>query len=162
MPLGEEAFGVFPDEVLKPSQARGVIYQRSRVPQQQRMQDMHVPMFSRTSRALQQGGEVVGVVVVTTAEGLQEAVASGAEHIEIQRHLDLTTLPLVNSMLLGEVPRTLKSIRVRCCVLSPSQLIARLTPCHTDPRAVDCGYRLPPTLLILCSFLMRTIAHLHA
>lgn len=63
-------------------------------------------------RRLQQVGEVT---VVTTAAALQEAVECGMPHIEIQSHLDLTTLDLASTFrLLGTIPPTVKSIRVRC------------------------------------------------
>ena len=67
-------------------------------------------------RALQQAGEVA---VVETAEALQEAVAAGKAHIEIRAHLDLTVLDLLDSYILGGVPETVKSIRVRCWFLPP-------------------------------------------
>lgn len=70
----------------------------------------------QSSRALQQEAvqNEVNVSIVMTAEDLQMAFKSGAAHVEIRAHLDLTTLPLVNSMLLGEVPSTMKTVRV-CC-----------------------------------------------
>lgn len=63
-------------------------------------------------RALQQGGDVT---VVTTAAALQEVVAAGTPHIEIQAHIDLTTVEVVELtfLLLGEIPDSVKSIRVR-------------------------------------------------
>ena len=68
----------------------------------------------RLARGLQQDVEVV---VVTTAEQLQAAVVSGQPHIEIQDHVDLTTLEFpgeqLNDGLLGKVPPTVRSIRVR-------------------------------------------------
>ena len=68
-------------------------------------------------RALQQAGEVA---VVETAEALQEAVAAGKAHIEIRAHLDLTVLDLQYIYgMLGDVPETVKSIRVRCWFLPP-------------------------------------------
>eukprot|EP00892_Ulva_mutabilis_P004976 jgi/Ulvmu1/2850/UM145_0005.1 len=64
------------------------------------------------------------VTVVTTAVQLQAAVVSGAEHIEIRQHLDLTTLPILESncrrpieqddAILGAVPPSVKSIRGKC------------------------------------------------
>ena len=75
-------------------------------------------------RALQQAGEVA---VVETAEALQEAVAAGKAHIEIRAHLDLTVLDLPDGYyILGEIPRTVKSIRVRCCFfLAPATACIR-------------------------------------
>lgn len=62
------------------------------------------------------------VTVATTARQLQAAIASGAEHIEIRQHLDLTTLSILESdgnwpinqddAILGAVPPSVKSIRV--------------------------------------------------
>lgn len=88
---------------------------------------------SKTSRSLQQdpAASKAEVLIVTTAEGLQDAFKSSAAHIEIQAHLDLTTLPLVNSMVLGEAPGTLKTIRVR---LLNSLLSARV--CQGCPGAL--------------------------
>ena len=67
-------------------------------------------------RALQQAGEVA---VVETAEALQEAVVAGKAHIEIRAHLDLTVLDLIDGDILGDVPDTVRSIRVRCWFLPP-------------------------------------------
>lgn len=70
------------------------------------------------------------VTVVTTAAGLQTAVKAGKPHIEIQAHLDLTTLDTVTcdngACILGVgsngyIPSTVKSIRVRTCRLSTVQ-----------------------------------------
>lgn len=56
------------------------------------------------------------VLVVKTPKALQDAIASGEPHIEIQSHLDLTKLTLLegayNSAILGDIGETL-SIRVR-------------------------------------------------
>lgn len=61
--------------------------------------------------------------VVTTALGLQQAVLNGDPFIEIQDHLDLTSLDTVTcdeeNCLLGLpsssfIPSTVRSIRVRC------------------------------------------------
>jgi hypothetical protein len=56
--------------------------------------------------------------VVFTAEELQAAVQQGDAHIEVQAHLDLTGLELKDcgnnlKCILGQVPSTVKSIRVR-------------------------------------------------
>ena len=77
-------------------------------------------------RALQQAGEVA---VVETAKALQEAVAAGKAHIEIRAHLDLTVLDLTSDFfnLLGDVPETVRSIRVRCWFLPPRTS-------HSQPR----------------------------
>ena len=54
--------------------------------------------------------------MVESAEALQVAVVEGTPHIEIRAHLDLTTLELANQdAILGPVPSTVESIRVRCC-----------------------------------------------
>lgn len=60
------------------------------------------------------------VLAVFTPVELQEAIANGAPHIEIQQHMALSTLrlrALRNSELtavLGGVPSTVLSIQVRC------------------------------------------------
>lgn len=56
-------------------------------------------------------------VVVNTAADLQAAVKAGKPHVEIQDHIDLTTLDILTSedyldTLLGRPPPTMKSIRV--------------------------------------------------
>ena len=79
-------------------------------------------------RALQQAGEVA---VVETAEALQEAVAAGKAHIEIRAHLDLTVLDMIDGYILGDVPETVNSIRVRCWFLPPRTS-------HSQPRT--CAY----------------------
>ena len=81
-------------------------------------------------RALQQAGEVA---VVETAEALQEAVAAGKPHIEIRAHLDLTVLDKINAFaILGPIPETVKSIRVRCWFLPPRTS-------HSQPRTCACA-----------------------
>lgn len=60
-----------------------------------------------------QATEVTSVTPVKTALELQSAIAKGAKHIEIQEHLDLTDLQLVGDELLGTIPATVKTIRVR-------------------------------------------------
>lgn len=66
-------------------------------------------------RSLQQAGNVA---VVETAEALQEAVVAGMAHIEIRAHLDLTVLDAIEGWsvdrLLGEIPESVKIMRVRC------------------------------------------------
>lgn len=66
-------------------------------------------------------GDVIGdVTIVTSPLTLQEAIAAGAEHIEIRAHLDLTVLekpeqvaPASVTYILGTVTSSVKSIRVR-------------------------------------------------
>ena len=70
---------------------------------------------------LEQAGEVT---VVKTAEALQESVVAGMPHIEIHAHLDLAVLDFVQDAwnypsILGDIPKTVKSIRVRCCPPAP-------------------------------------------
>jgi hypothetical protein len=70
------------------------------------------------TRGLQGAPEVT---VVTTAEQLKGAVVAGKPYIEIQAHLNLTSMEFVDAnALLGSIPATVKSIRVRpvCCALS--------------------------------------------
>ena len=68
----------------------------------------------RVARGLQQAP---GVIAVTTAEQLQAAVVAGQPHIELRDHLDLSTLDfpgeVLQESLLGRVPPTVRSIRVR-------------------------------------------------
>lgn len=57
--------------------------------------------------------------IVTTPEQLLEAVQRGDEHIEVQKHLDLTGLAMQNcgggvNCILGAVPATVKTIRGDC------------------------------------------------
>ena len=58
------------------------------------------------------------MTVVRTAQALQEAVVAGMAHIEIQAHLNLAVLVLAEEetipRILGTIPRSVKSIRVRC------------------------------------------------
>ena len=51
-------------------------------------------------------------IVVNSAVQFAAAVASGAEHIELQSHLDLTSLELSGDTALGTLPSSIKSIRV--------------------------------------------------
>lgn len=55
--------------------------------------------------------------IVRSAEELQSAVITGKAHIQIREHLDLTVLDIIDSesfdCLLGKIPPTVKSIRVR-------------------------------------------------
>lgn len=53
------------------------------------------------------------VTVVNTAEELHQAVTRGDTHVEIQDHLVLTSLQPLPAGLLGYLPATVKSIRVR-------------------------------------------------
>ncbi|NJR41962.1 MAG: hypothetical protein HC767_04190 [Akkermansiaceae bacterium] len=69
-------------------------------------------MLSALVQAVGQA-EKAQVTVVKTASELLAAISGGSKHVEIQDHLDLTSLPLLNSMLLGKVPSSVKSIRVR-------------------------------------------------
>lgn len=74
------------------------------------------------------------VVTATTARQLQAAIVSGAEHIEIRQHLDLTTLSILESdgespvnqddAILGAVPSSVKSIRVRPLSAEPLAICA--------------------------------------
>lgn len=75
------------------------------------------------SRVLQQAASA-NVTVVTTAEKLMEAVDAGDPHIEIRAHLNLTTLDPIDTgdgeYLLGTIPSTVRSIRVRHLLLLPT------------------------------------------
>jgi hypothetical protein len=59
-----------------------------------------------------------GRTVVKTPQELQQAVQRGDVHIEVQEHLDLTGLEMIDcgggvNCLLGQVPKSVKTIRVR-------------------------------------------------
>lgn len=56
---------------------------------------------------------VGAVTVVTTAQQFKSAVVRGDEHIELQAHLDMSTVDPVDFRILGILPETVKSIRVR-------------------------------------------------
>lgn len=71
----------------------------------------HVTRPKETHRRLQDA-ETAEVTVVRTAEQLLDAFVNGAEHIQLQEHLDLTVLNVSPSFRLGPVPVTVKSIRV--------------------------------------------------
>lgn len=94
-------------------------------------------------RALKDGGGVAeggpeassNVTVVKTAQALQDAVMNGAEHIEVQAHLDLTTLKFADCCdLLGKVNQTVKSIRVRHLMLILSRVLFSISfsLCHSQ------------------------------
>lgn len=69
--------------------------------------------------------DTAAVTVVATAQELAEAASSGAEHIELRTHLDLSALNVGEDTILGFLPATVKSIRVWlpmpvsscCCML---------------------------------------------
>lgn len=66
--------------------------------------------------------------VVATVRTLLTAIEAGTPHIEVQAHLDLTSvlqrLHLAEDRIFGELPATVKSIRVRCCtVLKTAELM---------------------------------------
>lgn len=54
----------------------------------------------------------ITVTVVQTAQQLKDAVVRGDAHIEIQAHLDLSTIEPVDFRMLGVLPDTVKSIQV--------------------------------------------------
>lgn len=57
--------------------------------------------------------KAANLVIVSTAQELQDAVVLGAPHIQIRAHLDLANLSLLEVLLLGELPATVQSITVR-------------------------------------------------
>lgn len=71
-------------------------------------------------RRLMQGtaGEE-GLTVVTTAQELADAASSGAQHIKLRSHLDLTEVNVGQDPILGYLPATVKSIRVRLPCMRP-------------------------------------------
>ena len=80
-------------------------------------------------RALQQSAATAKVTVVTTAQQLQDAVWTGAAHIEVQAHLDLTSEHIFGEE--PDTPDTVLSIRVRCFVLLHADHVVANAPCHT-------------------------------
>ena len=99
--------------------------------------------MQRMGRSLQQVGNIT---LVETPEALREAVVAGMAHIEIRAHLDLTVLDLnigdsdysgdsdypgdsdsdysgeVMDSILGDIPATVESIRVRHFLVVPGLL----------------------------------------
>lgn len=82
------------------------------------------------SRSLQQGDANVtnSKVIVNTAEELKDALEDAATHIEIQGHLNLTSLPVFDSVtnygpswstVLGSLPPSTQSIRVCISFFNP-------------------------------------------
>lgn len=79
-----------------------------------------------SSRRLQQSESATGPTqeptLVRTPEELQAAVVDGKAYIEIQEHLDLTNLTLIEgeaiAALLGAPPPAVKSISVSCSIIS--------------------------------------------
>lgn len=71
-----------------------------------------------------QHASAADATVVTTAEEWERALFSGAEHIEMREHIDLTTPDYLASVgrLNGTFPETLKTLRVRSPFL-PSGLL---------------------------------------
>lgn len=122
-------------------------------PQPVRMATMHVdPKASETMaatwqlRRLQQGagagGDGASVTVVATAQQLQGAVGRGEPHIEIRQHLDLSELTPVEpggaaaaagfeSLALGVLPASVKSIRVRTPSMTSMRCILRCISFHS-------------------------------
>ena len=69
-----------------------------------------------TSRDIKQVSPQVGeITLVFTSVELRKAIQEGAEYIELQEHIDLMELEVKpGDMLLGTIPPSVKSIRVRC------------------------------------------------
>lgn len=128
---------------------------------QQKGENIH--MLSQ--RHLQQAGapaeaaEPAMVTSVSTAEELQTAVRTGRSYIEIVEHLTLDSLTLINSSdinlgpkLLGTIPSTVKSIRVRCtsshacliCVFGCACFCSLLCYVPASLRVLVCVSLLPP------------------
>lgn len=73
---------------------------------------------ARVGRSMLQAG----TTPVTTAGQLQSAVTSGAKHIVVQQHLDLSTLQLaVEDIVLGIALNTTLSITVRLLRVSSTR-----------------------------------------
>lgn len=70
------------------------------------------PNVTITSTAVKEPSETF-TTVVTSAAQLQEAVAAGARHIELQAHLDLTSLQPIDGFLIGSVSAMTRTLRVR-------------------------------------------------
>ena len=75
-------------------------------------------------RTLQQTANVTEVTVVSSGEGLREAIQAGVEHIEVVEHLDITGMGWTPSIrgngfsILGNLVNSVRSIRVRRCQCS--------------------------------------------
>lgn len=70
-----------------------------------------MPQYTQPLRELQQVGQITKV---DTAARLKDAIDKGAEHIELESHMDLTDLDMIEgNSLLGTLPESIKSIRVR-------------------------------------------------
>jgi len=74
-------------------------------------------------------GSAARWVPVYNAQQLQAAVVSGVAHIEIQSHIDLTSLspPADAKYLFGTVPATVKSITVRSHLAKSVPAVAPLS-----------------------------------
>lgn len=69
---------------------------------------------------------------VTSAAQLQAAIAAGARHIEVQSHLDLTSLqPTDDGFLLGGISASTRTLRVRAwpCAM-PGTLLCGVLSCN--------------------------------
>lgn len=93
--------------------------------------------LNRRFRALQQKGHAE-VAKVHTAEELKAAVDLGVPHIQTMEHLDLSDLQLAaGSRILGTIPKTVKSIRVRFLMFYFSNTALELV-CHVvDPVTIS-------------------------
>ena len=86
-----------------------------------------------TSNSRTGGDGGASVTVVRSARALQEAVGRGDAHIEIQAHIDLTSLkPPSKGLLLGVVPPTVRSIQVRSLECSLGLLFGTMKDAHRE------------------------------
>lgn len=83
---------------------------------------------------------LVGITVVETALQFSAAVAAGAEHIEVQGHMDLTSLEPSGDTVLGTLPSTVKSIRVCSASRSTSVAVYSLSRVLTI-HSLHCAHR---------------------
>ena len=99
--------------VLLAHAARGADHQLSRY------HDAGLRHLMQTAPALP-AGDTPGfqITVVDTAAQFSAAVTSGAAHIEVRGHLDLSSLEPAGDTALGTLPSSVKSIRVCSCVHS--------------------------------------------
>lgn len=84
---------------------------------------LSLPLPSTASRrALQQAGREEKITIAVTSRGLLQAVESGAAHIEIQNHINVSGIPTsarrADTRIFGDLPPSVRSIRV--CDTLPS------------------------------------------
>lgn len=79
------------------------------------------------------GAAPAAVTVVKTAQQLKDAVVRGDAYVEIQDHLDLSTVDPVDFRILGIPPKTVKSINVCTHSASVAPPICWIPLCRFPP-----------------------------